>query len=38
MAVKVLGLEEAPNGVRINGIMPGGVITDMLKQYSEKDE
>jgi len=38
MTVKCMALEEAPKGVRINGVMPGGVLTDMLKQFTTMDE
>jgi len=38
MATEVLGVEEAPNGVNVNGIMPGCVMTDMLKQFIKNDD
>jgi len=34
MAAKILALEEAPKGVRVNVVAPGTVVTDMFKEFS----
>jgi len=33
MMAKVMALEEAPNGVRINTVSPGVVMTDLVKDF-----
>jgi len=37
MTIKCMALEEAPKGVRINGIMPGFVVTEMLQSFVNGD-
>jgi len=37
MAAKVLALDEASNGVRVNVVAPGTVVTDMFRNFSGAD-
>jgi len=38
MSIRVMALEEAPKGVRINGVMPGAVETEMLQQFAQRNQ